>query len=107
MEQKWIEIRDAGTFIPALALRFTGDAHYLAERAGFGTDTPYVVLVNLAKIQAEYDSFSWRDGRTMGAAHRWLEEHWDEQIDGGVLDVEYLLGERETPKVSERLTTTR
>lgn len=102
MDMKWIEIRDRATFIPALALRFTGDVHWLARRAGFGAGTPYVVLINLVRMQAEYDSFAWGSARTMGEAHRWLEEHWDEQVDGGVLDVEHILGERQTPKTSER-----
>jgi hypothetical protein len=102
MEQKWIEIRDRGTFIPALALRFTGDAHWLARRAGFGEHTPYVVLINLVKMEAQYDAFAWTYARTMRCAHAWLNEHWDEQADGGVLDVEFILGERGTPKASER-----
>jgi hypothetical protein len=105
MEQKWIEIRDRGTFIPALAMRFTGDVHWLARRAGFGKSMPYVVLINMVRMAAQFDPYEWESGaRTMRAAHHWLLEHWDEQADGGVLDVEFILGERTAPKVSERNT---
>ena len=38
----------------------------------------------------------------MRTAHEWLREHFDEIEDGGVVDVEFILGERAEPKRSER-----
>lgn len=105
MTQKFVEIRDRGTFISALAISISGADGYLARRAGFG-DTTCVLLVNLAKCEAHWDPYGWnlRAGRTMRAAHLWLWEHWDEHQDGGVIDVEFLLGVTEAPKQSEAQT---
>jgi hypothetical protein len=37
----------------------------------------------------------------MGNAHHWIIEHWDELKDSDVVDVEFILGETQQPKVSE------
>ena len=37
----------------------------------------------------------------MTVAHLWLEDHFDEHVDGAVVDVEFLLEETEKPKTSE------
>lgn len=111
MEIKTIEIRDAGTFIPAFAVR--GGARneaerYLWGRAGFGK-TPgdqerHVVLVHLQTMRAGYDEYEISPGtRTLAAALVHLREHWDEIENGQVIDLEFIHGLRETPKVSERM----
>ena len=99
---KRVEIRDSATLIPAIALQVTGGPNEpLLERAGFGED-PLIVLIHLEGQGCNWDAFEWPAGsRTMHEAHRWLEQHWDEQEDGGVLDVEFVLGETEVSKVSE------
>lgn len=53
-------------------------------------------------MQAEYDSFNWSNARTMHVAHEYLKEHFDDLESGAVIDVEFILGETETPKRSER-----
>ena len=105
MEQKFVEIRDKGTFVPALAIRLSGDDHYLARRAGFGSppggpEERLVILVLLSTMKCEYDPYAW-GGRTYPVAHNWLQEHFDEHENGGVVDVEFILGESEAPKRSE------
>jgi hypothetical protein len=109
---KTIEIRDRGTFIPALAVRLiptTEQDRYLLGRAGYGTDPVqqggYVILVRIAggNGQATSDPYDW-DTRTMQAAHLWLIEHFDAIESGGVVDVEYLAGETAAPKRSEAET---
>ena len=100
MTQKWVEIRDRGTLVPALALRLSGADGWLAERAGFG-DVPCVLLVNLARCACQWDPYEWHD-RTMHVAHSWLCEHWDEFVSGGVVDVQFILGETDAQKVSEQ-----
>lgn len=103
MTLKFLEIRDRGTTIPALAIQLCGSDSPVARHAGFG-ETPLVLLTNLSKVSCEYDPWSWdqRFGRTMHHAHVWLEEHFAELPSvGGVVDVEFILGERDTPKVAE------
>ena len=38
-------------------------------------------------------------------AHHYIIEHWDKLRDGDVVDVSFILGETQQPKVSERFTT--
>lgn len=110
MNTKTVEIRDAGTFIPALMVRLSPNDDrdlYLLARAGFGT-TPsaqrtYTLLIHLTSIRCEYDPFSWGD-RTMTTAHQHIRERggFDAFRPGEVVDVQYVLGETDAPKVSEQ-----
>lgn len=102
MESKFVEIRDHGTCVPALAIKITGDDDWCARRAGFG-DTPCIYLVQLATEQACYDPYHWNNPRTMGTAHGWLVAHFDELENSQVLDVRVILGERAEPVVSDRV----
>jgi hypothetical protein len=43
--------------------------------------------------------------RTKRVAHNYIAEHRDDLADGDVVDVEYILGETMTRKVSERVET--
>jgi hypothetical protein len=81
MEVKCLEIRDDGTFIPVICIRpvpANEAQRYLLRRDGY------------------------RGTRTKKQAHHWIAEHWREIKDGDVIDVEYILGERPTKKISER-----
>jgi hypothetical protein len=100
MTTKLFEIRDRGTLVPALAIQVSKADGWLMERAGFG-ETPMVYLIMLATEHCAYDPFHWPNQRTMGNAHRYIEAHYDELENGAVVDVEYILGERGAPKVSE------
>ena len=102
MKLKLLEIRDRGTFIPALAIQVSGDDGYLMRRAGF--NAPMVYLIQLATERCRYDPYHWDNGRTLGNAHLYIQDHFDALTDGQVIDVEYLLGERPTPKRSEAET---
>lgn len=112
MIAKTVEIRDRGTFIPALAVKLEPSSEadrYLLGRAGYGT-TParqaeYIVLHKLAGGigPATCDPYEW-DNRTMQFAHIWLLEHFDELASGAVVDVEYLAGVTSEPKLSEAET---
>lgn len=114
MEVKLIEIRDKGTFIPAMAIRLYADEgtpdHWLLRRAGYDATQienefaePYIILAKLDGLEAHYDPFDWPNRRTMGTVHRHLIELWDEIKSGDVIDVEFILGETQVAKVSERL----
>lgn len=121
MDVKLFEIRDAATFIPAMAVRLRNRNEaefYLLRRAGYSAREiggpeetvgtlardlePYVILCKLDGVEAQYDPFAWPNQRTMGYAHQDIIKHWDELKSGDVIDVEYLNGETKEPKVSER-----
>lgn len=109
MYAKTLEIRDAGTFIPALAVRldpYNERDRYLLARAGFGTtmldQEKYIILIHLTSMKCEYDPFSWGN-RTMKEAHlHIIERGLEDLLHGEVLDVQYILGETDGPKVSEQ-----
>ena len=116
---KAIEIRDRGTFIPAIAIKMvpypagkneTWDneaERYLLRRAGYGFVEPCVVLCKMecsgVNRNATYDQHAW-GGRTYPVAHNYIIEHFDELESGAVVDVEFILGESTEPKKSERIS---
>lgn len=132
MQVKVLEIRDEGTFIPALAVDMNpGDAYpkkgkftfsedefkslfdqhaarmYLLRRCGYPCDgEPNIILTRLdGNGQATNDPYGWkRDARTFPVVHQYIIDHWHELKDGDVVDVSFVLGESKAPKVSERLT---
>lgn len=52
----------------------------------------------------ECDPYAWGD-RTWTVAHVFIEANWDNLKDGDVIDVEHILGESTTKKLSERITS--
>ena len=107
MKAKALEIRDEGMFIPALAVDMnpTQDSQrYLLRRCGYACDgRPNVILTRLdGSGKATNDPYEW-GGRTYPVAHNYIIDHWAELADGDVVDVQFILGETQTPKVSERI----
>lgn len=119
MDCKLVEIRDEGTLIPALALKFEADTEWdawLLQRAGYGMPHDwgqqgaydhYTLLIELTDghPKAATDPYDWNTGgRTMHAAHKWFRmapDAWDQlPYTGAVLDVQYILGETDQPKTS-------
>lgn len=109
-----LEIRDEGTFIPALAVDMNpvgdqwavGEAQrYLLRRCGYACDgRPNVILTRLdGHGKATNDPYEW-GGRTWPVAHLYIIEHWHKLKDGDVVDVQFILGETKEPKRSERET---
>ncbi len=105
MTIKLLEIRDAGTTIPAMAIEVSGADGWLMQRAGFG-DVPCIYLVMLATQKCAYDPYAW-GGRTMPVAHNYIRDMWTLLDSGDVIDVEYILGETARPKVSEQVSEAR
>lgn len=107
IEAKVLEIRDEGTFIPALAVDInpsTEQQRYLMRRVGYPCDgVPNVILTHLTADGGEAwnDPHGWR-GRTYSIAHTYIIDHWHELADGDVVDVQFILGETAAPKRSER-----
>lgn len=110
MQAKALEIRDAATFIPCLAVDMNPnneEQRYLMRRCGYPCDgRPNVIVTRLdGNGQATNDPYAWSTiARTWKVAHHWIIEHWNELKDGDVVCVEHILGERAEPKISERHT---
>ena len=107
MEIKTLEIRDRATFLPMFAASCDASnsgQDYLLRRAGYGDSSPRLVLFGYLEGRGNcyYDPYNWND-RTKQTAHLYIQEHWDELKDGDVIDVEYILKETETKKISERI----
>ncbi len=115
MKTKAFEIRDRATFIPVIAIQMTPstdgpdeqkDAEcFLLCRAGFSFESPSVILCRMESIgtdrNASFNPYTW-GSRTYCVAHKYIIEHFDELESGAVIDVEFILGESKTCKVSER-----
>jgi hypothetical protein len=112
MKTKTFEIRDRGTFIPALAVKLRSDGikedRYLLRRAGLDSDGSYhILLTNLQNGESHYDRYKWNGFpvvRTLPVAHEYIEKHFDELETGTVIDVEFILGETTEIKKSEKFT---
>jgi hypothetical protein len=107
MEIKVLEIRDSATFIPVICLRpvaENGAQLYLLRRDGYRADgeEPCVIVINAQCRGVSYDPYNWEHNRTMKYAHNYIAEHWMELADGDVVDVQFILGETDSPKLSER-----
>ena len=108
MTAKTLEIRDEGTFIPALAVDINPEnegQRYLMRRCGYPCDgRPNVILTRLdGDGKASNDPYEW-GGRTWPIAHHYIIDKWDELRDGDVVDVSFIHGETSTPKLSEKFS---
>lgn len=108
MEVKCLELRDANTFVPVICIWpvAANDAQrYLLQRDGYQADETErcIIMIDAQCRGVSYDPYDWRgDTRTKPRAHLFIEEHWHELKDGDVIDVQFILGETISPKVSER-----
>jgi hypothetical protein len=108
MEVKCLEIRDEGTFIPVICIRPAPEneaQRYLLRRDGYsgGPDEPCIILIDAQCHGCAYDPYDWPN-RTKRTAHDHIRDNWNTLKDGDVIDVEFILGETKTPKLSERET---
>ncbi len=101
---KALEIRDDGTCIGILAMKLTAEneaQRAVLRHAGYGDHlVDYVIMVGAHDWEGGYNPERQR-GHTRQVAHHYIKTHWDELKDGDVVDVEFILGKRTAPKVSE------
>ncbi len=111
MIAKTFEVRDAGAFIPILAVQLcpgNEQDRYLIARAGYGrlpaNQAAFVMLclIDGGTGECTSDSYGWKGvARTMPEAHRYIEDNFEALESGEVIDVQYILQETPTKKVSE------
>jgi len=109
---KILEIHDHATFFPMLCVNLAdaenGAQYYLMRRCGYPLDgKPNIAVCHLrcGFDRITNDPYQWKD-RTYTVAHNHIIENWETLSDGDVIDVEFILGETTTRKVSERLEQT-
>lgn len=107
MKVKCLEIRDRATFIPVICIHPTPDneeQRYLLKADGYSGSQhePCIIMIDHQCRDANYDPYDWKNPRTMGTAHQWIQGNWEEIKDGDVIDVEFILGETTVKKISER-----
>ena len=107
MQAKAFELRDRGTFVPAVAIKLdpANEAEqYLIRRAGFHTlPSEFVLLTKIEGGKCSYDPHDWGINGTFLTAHPYIAAHFDELTPGQVICTEHLRGERAEPKTSERI----
>ena len=104
MQYKVLEIRDRCTFIAVIAIKMEPKdeiENFYLRREGF-IEPHHVTLMRIENQMSHADPYSWGN-RTMTTAHLYILEHFDELKSGDVIDVEFILGETKSPKISERL----
>jgi hypothetical protein len=107
---KILEIRDEGTHIPVMAMRMLAENdvqdYYVHGRCGHPRDGHSIVVMHLDNMRATNDPYQWPDlgmgRRTMGSAHDYIINHFDELKDGDVVDVRVILGEAKESVPSDR-----
>lgn len=108
MEVKCLEVRDEGTFIPVICIRpvpENAEQRYLLRRDGYSgePDEHCIIMIDAQCRGVSYDPYGWRgDARTKPVAHSFVTDNWDVLRDGDVVDVQFIMRETETKKVSER-----
>lgn len=108
LETKFFEIRDTGTFIPAVGIKmdYKGKSPqecFLLKTSGYGHDNPLIMLVLIEINACHYDCYEWGD-RTRQIAHKYIQENFDSLESGSVIDVEFILGETLKPKEATLLS---
>jgi len=106
LEVKLFEVLDRVTCCSLLAVRFRGvqsdKERWILHRAGFSEDAPLIQVTELETGQTERDPYKWRSvNRTLFEAHKYLLAHWDELSSGSTIDIEYILGEKPSPRLSQ------
>jgi hypothetical protein len=111
MKVKTLELRDTATFIPILCVDMNPDnegQRYLLHRCGYRCNgVPNILMTRLSADggKASNDPYYW-EGRTFPVARHYIIENWEALQDSDVVDVGFILGETEKPKVSEREEST-
>lgn len=105
MEVKMFEIRDHMTCISAMAIRpvpKNPSERWLLGRVGFGAGHDAVILHHIASDKVHSGPYEWND-RTLQTSHLHIRDNWATLVTGDVIDVRFILGETESPVVSDML----
>jgi hypothetical protein len=97
---KLLEVRDAGAFIPVLAVRLSpsdpAQEHLLCCAGHQGRRTRVLMTPLVGGDVAEFDPRAWGN-QTLCLAHQYITQLWDSLSDGDVVDTAWIAGERLEP----------
>lgn len=111
MEVKTFEVRDSMTCMAVVAIKPVPrdeQEAWLWARSGFGRfPGDYVLIADIGSNNGILTSDPYKqngapDSRTLFEAHRYIRAHFDELDNGAVVDVEFILGVTDAPKVTDR-----
>jgi hypothetical protein len=102
---KTVEIRDRCKFIPAFAIRMLPSDEFelfLFKQAGYGLFNPCIMLISIEEPWlSNRSSDEWINSpRTMPIAHKWIEDNFDKINNGDVIDIEFILGEKDAKSLN-------
>lgn len=105
MKNKMFEIRDAGTCITVIAIKTEPEnikEELFFKRGGWSNNSIILIKTNGEAI-SNYDAFEWRNAgnRTLFEAHKYIENNFDDLENYSVIDVEYILNEKDKQKKSD------
>ena len=106
MEIKFVEIRDTGTCIPAMAVRLVPSdpvsAAYI-DRTGYSLSNPSVLLCKLQTGESHIDWDDWGNGgRSVGLCHQYIALTWSKITSGQVVDWRVIANEMDASRTPER-----
>ena len=107
-ETKLFEVRDRATCIPVIAIRPSiadfETERWLWGRGGFGSHPEEYVLVAKLDNESVLTSDPYKQGpfRTMLEATKFIRANFADLETGNVIDIEFILGETDIPKESDR-----
>ncbi len=105
-EIKYFEVRDRMTTVSAMCvqmdLKRLADRDYkIARHAGYSADINCILFHPMHENKINYDQYEWGGARTYVVAHNYIIENWDTLKSGDIVDVEFILGERDKPKETD------
>ena len=100
MDCKILELRDGDEFVPAIAISCQSSESWLLTQGGLGaasSDEANVILIRLPDVTAQREPAGWPEDspRLLKLAHQHLRENWDLVVDGGMVDVGALVGDKD------------
>lgn len=102
MHIKMFEVRDVATMIPIMAIKVNGSTDqdkYLAGRANLLDGD--IIVIDIHKEFATSISDNHERYRTLKVAHNHLDRYFDSLENGSVIDIEFILGEKDVEKRPE------
>lgn len=105
VEAKMLAVMDTCTRIPLIAFKVSPNTMkegIMLERHGF-TINPhqYTFFYDLNSGTCSYDPYKMNDFHTLTPACRHIERNWDSVKSGDLIDVEYMRGDTDAPRIWE------